>query len=72
MDNGPQLWMKSYRENHDGSVECVCFWCNEPMLFYPEDTIAVVQTKNGEFAGLQCQKCVKDHAGRHALYPMRR
>lgn len=72
MDYGPQLWIKSYREHDDGSMECVCFWCNETMLFFPEDTVAVVQTQDGQFAGLQCQACSKTHQGRHALYPVRR
>lgn len=72
MDYGPQLWTKSYREHPDGSMECVCFWCNETMLFYPGDTVCVVETKSGEFAGLQCERCKKTYAGRHALYPARR
>lgn len=63
--------MKSYREHQDGSLECVCFWCGNPMLFFCNDTIAAVQTKAGEFAGLQCQQCVKDNAGRHAIYPVK-
>ena len=71
MDYGPQVWIKSYRQHEDGSMECRCYWCNEPMLFFGHDTIAVVQTKQGEFGGLQCQQCVKDYAGRHAIYPVK-
>jgi len=72
MDNyPPQVWSNSVRNYEDGSMECACYWCNEPMLFFPEDTVAVVTTKLREFAGLQCQNCARIHVGQHALYPCR-
>jgi uncharacterized protein with PIN domain len=72
MDNyPPQIWANSCRAYEDGSMECACYWCNEAMLFFPEDTVAVVTTKLNEFAGLQCQKCARIYVGRHAFFPCR-
>jgi hypothetical protein len=68
----PPFWANTFRVYEDGSMECACFWCNEPMLFFPEDHVAVVTTSIHEFAGLQCQKCVVKYAGRNAVYPFRR
>jgi hypothetical protein len=68
----PSFWADSYRVYEDGSMECVCYWCNEPMLFFPEDSVAVVATSLREFAGVQCQKCLVKYAGRNAPYPCRR
>lgn len=64
-----EYWASRERCYADGSWQTYCYWCADPLLVYPEDTVSAVVTAAGEFAGLQCEACKKKYAGRHAPYP---
>ena len=66
----PTTYIDRYHANPDGSWEWVCYWCNEPLLVYPEDHVGAVTTKDGRFAGVQCRSCEIERKGQYGYHAL--